>query len=446
MFKVDSSVNRNAKMLANLGPVLGYYPAHYTTPEEELLACRKTAWLGCSLSFSPVYDIEGPDAVKLLNYVCVNRDFGNLKMDGSRHALLCNEKGQLLADGLLIRKGEESFRTYWLAPILAFYVDSLGMNVTGKWIFDEYFFQIDGPKSLEIMEAASKTDLHDMKFAAKRDIQIAGTDVTIIRLGMSGALAYEIHGDIENADKVYDEVLRAGEQFGIKQLGHLQYCRNHTQGGYPNQWIHYWYPWLSGSKEMRDYVMNCPYISDFFKQYPFSGSASGNIENAFVTPFDLKWDYLINYEHDFIGKDALYKISKNPPRTCVTLEWNAEDVGKAFATQFLGQSAPAAGDIGTLGDGADGFGAPLVIDKVLLNGEMVGISSGRLHDYYHKKMISLAFINKELSEIGTELTVLWGTPGTTQVEISATVARFPYYNGEYRNETFDVEKIPRPKF
>lgn len=28
-------------------------------------------------------------------------------------------------------------------------------------------------------------------------------------------------------------------------------------------------------------------------------------------------------------------------------------------------------------------------------------------------------------------------------EIRAVVAPFPYYNGEYRNATFDVEKIPR---
>ncbi len=32
------------------------------------------------------------------------------------------------------------------------------------------------------------------------------------------------------------------------------------------------------------------------------------------------------------------------------------------------------------------------------------------------------------------------------IVLSETVARFPYYNEEYRNETFDVEKIPHPDF
>ena len=61
-------------------------------------------------------------------------------------------------------------------------------------------------------------------------------------------------------------------------------------------------------------------------------------------------------------------------------------------------------------------------------------------------MISLAFINKEYAEEGREVVVLWGNPGGPQKEIRAKVARFPYYNGEFRNETFDTEKIPHPDF
>jgi hypothetical protein len=44
------------------------------------------------------------------------------------------------------------------------------------------------------------------------------------------------------------------------------------------------------------------------------------------------------------------------------------------------------------------------------------------------------------------VTVLWGTPGKPVKEVRAKVAAFPYYNEEYRNETFDVEKIPHPSF
>ncbi|MDI3537607.1 MAG: hypothetical protein PWP16_911 [Eubacteriaceae bacterium] len=443
MFTIDSAVNKECPVLVNRGEGLGLYPYVFTSSKDEMLACRESAWLGCFLNCSPVYDITGPDAVKLLNYTCVNRDFGKLKIGGSRHALMCNEKGQLLADGLIIRTGDESFRTYWLAPILSFYTDTLGMNVSGAWVQDEYFYQIDGPKSLQIMEKASQTDLHDMKFAGRKNIEIAGTEVTIVRLGMSGALAYEIHGSTDHADVVYDAVVAAGSAFGLKRQGISNYCRSHTQGGYPNQWIHFWYPWLSSGQPLSDYIKACPYINPKFKEYPFLGSAGDDTENAFVTPFDVDWDYLINYDHDFIGKATLQKIAEAPAKKCVTLEWNAEDVGKVFATQFIGTKVRPADDITRVGDGGD---APYVISKVLINDKMIGMTSGRTHDYYHQKMISLAFIDKDYAIEGKELTVVWGTPGTTQVEIRATVAQFPYYNEEYRNETFDVEKIPHPIF
>lgn len=441
MFTLENSVNQGAILLMPFGPFM--CPVMYTNPRHELLGCRESAWIGSFLSFgSPVYDIKGPDAIKLLNKVCVNRDFAKLKVGGSRHAILCNEKGQMLADGLLIRTGEDSFRTYWLAPVISYYVDSLGMDVSGEWIMDEYFFQIDGPRSLEIMEAASQTDLHDMKFAAKRKIKIAGKDVTIVRLGMSGALAYEIHGNVQEADAVYDAILQAGEKFDLRRLGLTQYCRNHTQGGYPNQWIHFYYPRLSSGEGLAEYIKTSPELEKF-KIYNFLGSAADDVENAFVTPFDVEWDYLINYDHDFIGKAALQTLKENPPRKCVTLEWNAEDVGKVFAANFEGKADGITDDITTVGDGGE---APFVISKVMLDGTMVGVAAGRTIDFYHNRMISLAFIDRALAEEGKELEVIWGTPGTHQMPIRATVAQFPYYNEEYRNENFDVEKIPHPKF
>ncbi len=181
-----------------------------------------------------------------------------------------------------------------------------------------------------------------------------------------------------------------------------------------------------------------------FCQYNFYGSASDDIQNAFVTPFDVKWEYLINYNHDFIGKDALLKLKDNPPRTVVTLEWNAEDVGKVFASQLCGTPVLPCHDISNVADGAmtDFF----VISKVIYEEKMIGVASGRIRDYYHNTMISLAFIDKEFATEGNELTVIWGTNPETALNVRAKVVSFPYYNEEFRNETFDVEKIPHPVF
>lgn len=437
MFTPNGPINGDARALLPMKG--GYMPLRYTNPEDELLACRKTAWLGCYLNLSPVYDIWGPDTVKLLNYATVNRDYAKLKIGKSRHAIFCNEKGQMLADGVLMRMDENVYRSYWLAPVLAYYVDTLGLDVHGKWVHDDFFFQIDGPKSLEIMEKTCQEDLHDLKFAQNKKVTIAGVPCTIHRLGMSGCLAYEMHGPFSEAEKVYGAIYDAGVEYGIRKLSFPNYCRNHTQAGYPNQWIHFWYPRVTSGEKMKEYLENCAEGIPLFNIYNFHGSAADDPENAFVTPFDVDWDYLINYDHDFVGKEALLKIKENPPRKAVTLEWNAEDVGKVFATQFEGTDVDPVDDITSVGDGGE---LPFVISKVMDGDKMVGVASGRIHDYYHRKMLSLAWVQRDLAVEGKELTVIWGSDPKNQLPIRATVAAFPYYNEEYRNETFDVEKIP----
>lgn len=83
----------------------------------------------------------------------------------------------------------------------------------------------------------------------------------------------------------------------------------------------------------------------------------------------------------------------------------------------------------------------LYADQVLKDGKVVGISSGRTYSLYYRQMISMCSINTEHTAIGTEVSLLWGNPGTRQKEIRTKVARFPYLN-ENRNENIDVTTIP----
>ena len=75
------------------------------------------------------------------------------------------------------------------------------------------------------------------------------------------------------------------------------------------------------------------------------------------------------------------------------------------------------------------------------DGQEIGTSAGRVVSTTYRRMISLAFISREHADLGTELVVLWGNPGTRQKRIRATVARFPYLTDE-RNDKIDVEQIP----
>jgi hypothetical protein len=138
----------------------------------------------------------------------------------------------------------------------------------------------------------------------------------------------------------------------------------------------------------------------------------------------------------------IFRITSSKP---VTLEWNPEDVGDVFNSQFRGKGVEPYDPIEYIGVG-DGIYSGLSGDYVFADGKKIGISTGRTFAFYERRMVSLAVINKEYAQEGKELKVLWGSPGHPQKEIRVKVAQFPYYNGEFRNETFDVEKIPHPKF
>jgi glycine cleavage system aminomethyltransferase T len=82
-------------------------------------------------------------------------------------------------------------------------------------------------------------------------------------------------------------------------------------------------------------------------------------------------------------------------------------------------------------------------DKVVdASGRMIGKSTGRLYTLYYKRMISMAFVDPEYAEIGRELTVIWGEPGTRQIPIRAKVARYPYLDLT-PNAKYNLDSIPR---
>jgi glycine cleavage system aminomethyltransferase T len=432
LFSPGSPVFDGALALAPFGPLL--VPAQYSTPREEYLAARTSAWLGTFLNTSPVFDVSGPDAVTLLNSVAVNRDFGALAMDGSRHMIICNDEGLMLADGLCIRVAEDRFRTYWLAPVLDFFVRTSGLDVEGTPIVDEYFFQVDGPRSLEIMERVTGADLHDLRFARNRRVTLGGGDAVVQRLGMSGSLAYEVHGHSSYALEAYRQLRAAVDEVGGTRQGFLNYAvGNHTVGGYPNQFQHYLYPYAESGEPLAEFLAQTPHLDLGLK-----GSASESRANAYASPYDVGWGKVVDFGHDFPGKAALQRIAADPPRRAVTLEWDADDVASAFSANLRGNGSQEIDSLEAPGFTlADFAGLSMRIDAVEVDGVRVGVTSGRTIDYLSGRTVSLAFLDAAHAAEGTQIDIVWGPGGSGDTRIRGRVAPMPYYRGEFRNETYE---------
>jgi glycine cleavage system aminomethyltransferase T len=414
----------------------GEHPFEYTDWRDECLSWHENCYIHAGLNPTPTYRLKGPDALKLLSDVCVN-SMESFPVGTGKHGIMCNESGLVMQHGVPLRVDEDEFITYWMWPVIEFALkkgdyDVVGENLTGS----VFLYQMGGPRSLEVVEAATGENLHDIKFMHARDSQIAGRKVRVFRMGMAGSLAYEVHGRVEDAIAVYTALLEAGEQFGVRRMGRHAYRNTHTENGFPQLGIHF--PFMMEDPEFLRFLGSLDINGA--ARLALTGSMGPNLRLRYRNPVELGWGAMIKFDHDFVGRAALEKEMANPSRQMVTLVWNPEDILDVYRSQF------EPGEPYLPMEFVEDFSYVLGsneyrADQVLKDGGLVGMSTGRMFSPHYRDMISLCSIDTAHSALGTEVTVLWGDPGTRQKEIRAIVSRFPYLN-EDRNESFDVNTIP----
>jgi glycine cleavage system aminomethyltransferase T len=433
----------------SINPLLAGYVAHpcfggvqpfvYSDWRDEMLSWHDSCFLHAGLNPAHTVTVKGKGAMDFFNKYFVN-GFSNFPVGKIKHGIMVNEDGLIMFDGLLIRTGEEEFYTYWLGPYLEYVAEKSGYDIELENITGEVFMhQIAGPRSLEIIESATGEDFHDLPFLEHRESTLQGMKVRILRIGMAGSLAYEIHGQFDDSIPVYNAILEAGEPYGIKRLGRHAYWNTHTEGGFPQWNIHFPYAWEKDPQFMQWMVdNNCGIAYYAIANKPVMGSMGPDPEPRYSNPFELGWGKAVNFNHEFVGKEALLKISENH-REMVSLVWNVEDILDIYRSEFE-QGEPYAaleGPEDYLQNGQFAYRA----DKVLVGDTLVGMSTGRIMSWYYRQMVSLAVMDPEYSAIGTEVVVLWGDVGTRQKRIRATVEQFPYSKVE-RNDSIDIGKIP----
>lgn len=407
--------------------------------KKESLSWKTSCYLHAGLNPALPYRLQGPGAMDLLRDACIN-GFTRFSIGCSKHAVMCNALGNVMADGMVLRTGEEDFTCYFLNPYIDYLVASGRYDVTGEDLSGKTFlFQVAGPQSLAALEAATSDSLRDIDFLWHRPSAIAheGRDipVRIFRLGVARTLAYEVHGHIEDALDVYRAIAASGKRFGMERIGMQVYGMHHTESGFAQSYIHF----LPAYTEDPDFMaFLAGGADDYMRDLP--GSAGPVLEKRYANPVELGWAHMIRFDHDFVGRAALERIVDEPHRRIVTLEWHRDDILDVYASQFDADAEVefmdfAANPIWTA------HNSIVFCDDVMVGDSQIGVSSGRVFSYFYRKMLSLALLQPEYTQIGETVEVLWGRPGNQLKRIRATVARYPYLdlpkNAEIDTTTLD---------
>jgi len=233
--------------------------------------------------------------------------------------------------------------------------------------------------------------------------------------------------------QVYSKILEVGEKHGIRELGGRTKMVNHVEACYPTPGVDYAPAWggIPEEAEFRRFIEEAGIVRfNFDRVFNHSGSHQGNADELYFSPYEMGWGRSVKFDHEFVGKEALEAEAENPRRVMRTLVWNAEDVGEVLMSFFKTDEEPY-----KFMEWPREYLGRVVADQVLdADGSLVGLATSRCYSYYFREMLSLAVIDVDRAEPGTEVTVIWGDVGQRQKQIRATVAAAPYKTDRRRTE------------
>ncbi|MDF1794695.1 MAG: sarcosine oxidase subunit alpha family protein [Thalassobaculaceae bacterium] len=177
-------------------------------------------------------DIQGPDAAEFLNRLYAN-GFKTLAIGKARYGLMLREDGIVYDDGTTSRLGENHYLMTtttahagdvmalieWYLQVVWPDLDVQACSVTEQWAA----MALAGPKARDVLAAAvdDGTDISDaaLPFMGVTTARIAGVPVRVFRISFSGELSYEVNAPADWGTRVWEALVRAGTEHGIRPYG-----------------------------------------------------------------------------------------------------------------------------------------------------------------------------------------------------------------------------------
>lgn len=197
-------------------------PVQYSGILDEHHAVRTAAGL-FDVSHMGEIEVEGPEALRLVDYVTTN-SASKLKPGQAHYSGLLYEHGGFVDDILVHKVDDERF---FLCVNASNQEKDFDHILTHNRFDAEVTFAsekyaqiaVQGPQALATLQKLTSTELDKIKYYWFVDGEVAGTTARIARTGYTGEDGFEIYVAPEQAERVWSELLGAGNEFGIKPCG-----------------------------------------------------------------------------------------------------------------------------------------------------------------------------------------------------------------------------------
>ena len=214
----------HAALGAKMVPFAGYnMPVRYSSDIEEHKTVREAVGI-FDVSHMGEFLVKGPKALELIQKVTSN-DASKLVPGKIQYSCLPNEEGGIVDDLLVYCMAENEYMLV---------VNASNIEKDWNWI-SKYntegaelenvsdnisLFAVQGPKAAQALQSLTSIDLENMVYYTFEKGQFAGVpDVIVSATGYTGAGGFEIYVPNENALTVWNKIMEAGKEFGIKPIG-----------------------------------------------------------------------------------------------------------------------------------------------------------------------------------------------------------------------------------
>lgn len=197
-------------------------PVQYSGIVDEHMAVRLRVGV-FDVSHMGEIEVRGPEALKLVDYVATNAA-SKLKTGQAHYSALLYKQGGFV-DDILVHKVADD---YFFLCVNASNQDKDYQHIRAHNKFDctvenagERYAQIaiQGPRALETLQKLTPVDLAPIKYYWFTDGTVSGAKARIARTGYTGEDGFEIYVDPADAPRLWEEILAAGAEFGIKPAG-----------------------------------------------------------------------------------------------------------------------------------------------------------------------------------------------------------------------------------
>ena len=229
--KKTSLYEKHISLGAKMVPFAGYeMPVSYAGILEEHHCVRNKVGV-FDVSHMGEFIVKGKEALELIQKVTSN-DVSKLEIGDVQYSCLPNDKGGIVDDLLVYRLSEDNCSEGERAYMLV--VNASNIEKDWNWIQQHHNFDaqltdisdrttllaIQGPLAAEALQSLTGIDLASMKYYTFNKGNFAGIDnVLISATGYTGAGGFEIYVDNDHAEKLWNEVFKAGAAFGIQPIG-----------------------------------------------------------------------------------------------------------------------------------------------------------------------------------------------------------------------------------